>query len=145
MNVHEQPLMEMAGAGEPRRGGGLGPYYEESSEERRSFFVPAVVVANLVVFVVTMYVNDCPSHRTPFGPCIAVNFLHRFSFQPLRQNPLFGPSASTYCHPPPFSDCQLIQVLCLLCSCMLVWFLPILLFEVFLVIFVEFLRWIWGN
>ncbi|KAM0945410.1 putative peptidase S54, rhomboid, Rhomboid-like superfamily [Dioscorea sansibarensis] len=87
--------MAMAGAGEPRGGGGLGPCYKESLEERKSLFVPAVVVANVVVFAVTMYVNDCPAHRTPFGPCIGVSFLHRFSFQPLRQNPLFGPSAFT--------------------------------------------------
>ncbi|KAJ0964136.1 hypothetical protein J5N97_029258 [Dioscorea zingiberensis] len=87
--------MASGGADEARGVGGLGPYHDESPAERRSLFVPAVVVANFVMFAVTMYVNDCPAHRTPFGPCVGASFLHRFSFQPLRQNLLFGPSAST--------------------------------------------------
>ncbi|TKY48412.1 RHOMBOID protein 1 [Spatholobus suberectus] len=57
------------------------------------WLVPAFVVANIVVFIVTMYVNDCPKHSF-LGSCVA-SFLGRFSFQPLKENPLFGPSSST--------------------------------------------------
>ncbi|KAJ8484791.1 hypothetical protein OPV22_017276 [Ensete ventricosum] len=56
------------------------------------WLVPAFVVANLVVFAVIMYENDCPKNY--LGDCVAV-FLGRFAFQPLKENPLFGPSSST--------------------------------------------------
>lgn len=57
------------------------------------WLVPTFVVANIVVFIVTMYVNDCPKHF--FGDSCVASFLGRFSFQPLKENPLFGPSSST--------------------------------------------------
>ncbi|CAL0324435.1 unnamed protein product [Lupinus luteus] len=38
-----------------------------------------------------MYVNDCPKNSVS---CIA-RFLHRFSFQPFKENPLLGPSSFT--------------------------------------------------
>ncbi|CAD5171628.1 unnamed protein product [Musa acuminata subsp. malaccensis] len=41
-----------------------------------------------------MYVNDCSGHRNPYGSCVT-GFLRRFSFQPLRENRLLGPSSST--------------------------------------------------
>ncbi|ONK73388.1 uncharacterized protein A4U43_C04F30970 [Asparagus officinalis] len=55
-----------------------------------------IVVANVAVFVVVMGINNCPAHDSTdrFGSCVAP-FLHRFSFQPLRENPLFGPASST--------------------------------------------------
>lgn len=56
-----------------------------------SWLVPSFVVANIVVFVVTMFVNDCPKNS---ASCIA-RFLGRFSFQPLKENPLLGPSSAT--------------------------------------------------
>jgi hypothetical protein len=37
-------------------------------------------------------VNDCPRHNTN----CAAGFLGRFAFQPLRENPLLGPSSATY-------------------------------------------------
>ncbi|XP_016169986.2 RHOMBOID-like protein 1 isoform X1 [Arachis ipaensis] len=40
-----------------------------------------------------MYVNDCPKHLFR-GSCVA-SFLGRFSFQPLKENPLLGPSSYT--------------------------------------------------
>lgn len=52
--------------------------------------VPSIVVANVVVFVITMYVNDCPKYSVT---CFA-GFLGRFSFQPLKENPLLGPSSA---------------------------------------------------
>nr|AIY60756.1 rhomboid protein Alipl7598 [Alisma plantago-aquatica] len=68
---------------------------------RHSWLVPVCVVACVVVFVVTMYVNDCRGHELDGGPlreqqgrCVA-RFLRRFSFQPLRENPLLGPSSRT--------------------------------------------------
>ncbi|CAD6204233.1 unnamed protein product [Miscanthus lutarioriparius] len=47
-----------------------------------------------------MYVNNCPAHATASsrrggGACVARGFLHRFSFQPLSENPLLGPSSAT--------------------------------------------------
>ncbi|OIW08008.1 hypothetical protein TanjilG_20109 [Lupinus angustifolius] len=57
-----------------------------------SWLVPLFVLANVVVFIVAMYINNCPSKN--HGDCVA-KFLHRFSFQPLSENPLFGPSSLT--------------------------------------------------
>ena len=56
-----------------------------------SWLVPSFVAANIVVFVVTMSINDCPENSSS---CVA-RFLGRFSFQPLKENPLLGPSSST--------------------------------------------------
>lgn len=71
-------------------------YYAEASETHwTSWLIPMFVVANVAVFVVVMYVNDCPKKNTGIeGACVA-KFLRRLSFQPLRENPLFGPSSST--------------------------------------------------
>lgn len=72
-------------------------YYDAGASEEREWtpwIVPLVVVANIAMFVVTMYVNNCPHRRSPYGSCVAGS-LHRFSFQPLRENPLFGPSSFT--------------------------------------------------
>lgn len=54
--------------------------------------MPAIVAANTAVFLVTMYVNDCP--RNSGSNCFA-GFLGRLSFQPLKENPLLGPSSGT--------------------------------------------------
>ncbi|KAK4775472.1 hypothetical protein SAY87_023433 [Trapa incisa] len=55
------------------------------------WLIPVFVVANTVMFVITMYVNNCPKNSVS---CIA-RFLGRFSFQPFKENPLLGPSSST--------------------------------------------------
>ncbi|KAI6698298.1 hypothetical protein NL676_018417 [Syzygium grande] len=55
------------------------------------WLVPTFVVANTVMLVITMYVNDCPKNSVS---CIA-RFLGRFSFQPFKENPLLGPSSAT--------------------------------------------------
>jgi len=71
--------------------------YEERGrgvKEFRSWFpwlIPCFVVANVAVFVITMYVNNCPKKS---GDCFA-DFLGRFSFQNTRENPLLGPSSLT--------------------------------------------------
>ncbi|KAL5747859.1 hypothetical protein ACOSP7_024877 [Xanthoceras sorbifolium] len=58
-----------------------------------SWLVPGFVAANLVMFIVTMYVNNCPKNYGS-GYCVA-GFLGRFSFQPMKENPLLGPSSLT--------------------------------------------------
>lgn len=70
-------------------------YYVETSDQNQwiSWLIPMFVVANVAVFIVTMYVNNCPKDWE--GDCVA-RFLGRLSFQPLKQNPLFGPSSSTW-------------------------------------------------
>ncbi|KAK9072932.1 hypothetical protein SSX86_009368 [Deinandra increscens subsp. villosa] len=73
------------------------PYYSESSDTQwTSWLVPMIVVANVAMFVIIMIVNDCPKHQNVSfeGKCVA-RFLGRLSFQPLKENPLFGPSSST--------------------------------------------------
>ncbi|KAE8662120.1 homeobox-leucine zipper protein ANTHOCYANINLESS 2-like isoform X1 [Hibiscus syriacus] len=70
---------------------------EDGESKWTSWLVPMFVVANIAVFIIVMYLNDCPKNsrtRPVSGPCVA-RFLGRFSFQPLRENPLFGPSSST--------------------------------------------------
>lgn len=68
---------------------------EERDAQWTSWLIPMFVVANVALFVVAMYINDCPKHNLGIdGKCVA-RFLGRFSFQPLHENPLFGPSSST--------------------------------------------------
>ncbi|KAH0456695.1 hypothetical protein IEQ34_014602 [Dendrobium chrysotoxum] len=72
-------------------------YYHSDSVAKREWtpwIVPLFVAANVAFFVVAMYINNCPAHSDFYGSCVA-RFLHRFSFQPLHENPLFGPSSST--------------------------------------------------
>lgn len=63
-----------------------------------SWLIPVFVIANVAMFVVLMYFNNCPKRRgfgdADHNKCVA-RFLGRFSFQPLGENPLFGPSSST--------------------------------------------------
>jgi hypothetical protein len=56
------------------------------------WLIPAFVIANVVMFIITMYVNNCPKN---YVSCIA-RFLGRFSFQPFKENPLLGPSTISY-------------------------------------------------
>ncbi|KAG2681260.1 hypothetical protein I3760_11G136100 [Carya illinoinensis] len=70
-------------------------YVGNSDQEWTSWLIPMFVAANVAVFVVAMYINDCPkNHQSSEGACVA-RFLGRLSFQPLKENPLFGPSSST--------------------------------------------------
>ncbi|XP_058009633.1 RHOMBOID-like protein 2 isoform X2 [Hevea brasiliensis] len=70
-------------------------YVETSDKLWTSWLIPIFVVANIAVFIVVMYVNNCPKNNLDFyGKCVA-KFLGRLSFQPLKENPLFGPSSST--------------------------------------------------
>ncbi|PNY17050.1 inactive rhomboid protein 1-like [Trifolium pratense] len=93
------------------RGGGSRPHSRPSShpppsvtrgydrdfrlfEQWFPWLIPTFVFTNIVVFIVTMYVNDCPKNSFNSNSCVA-SFLGRFSFQPLKENPLFGPSSTT--------------------------------------------------
>lgn len=70
---------------------------DELSPQWRSWLIPMFVVANVIVFFVTMFVNNCPKNSESHDPnqhCVA-RFLGRFSFEHLRNNPLFGPSSLT--------------------------------------------------
>jgi len=70
------------------------PQRQELKHYRKWFpwLIPLFVVANIVLFVITMYVNNCPHNSVS---CIAT-FLGRFSFQPFKENPLLGPSSLTW-------------------------------------------------
>lgn len=84
-------------------GGGGGGYYHQPHypppRPRRLFkkwfpwLVPFIVIVNIVLFVLSMYVNNCPENN---DNCIGTSSLGRFSFQPTKENPLLGPSATTY-------------------------------------------------
>lgn len=70
-------------------------HYREVKQHYKKWFpwlVPSFVVANIIVFIITMYVNNCPNNSVS---CIAT-FLGRFSFQPFKENPLLGPSSLTW-------------------------------------------------
>ncbi|CAH1439162.1 unnamed protein product [Lactuca virosa] len=54
------------------------------------WLIPSFVIADVVMFIITMYVNNCPKNSVT---CVAT-FLGRFSFQPFKENPLLGPSSS---------------------------------------------------
>ncbi|CAH8295776.1 unnamed protein product [Eruca vesicaria subsp. sativa] len=67
------------------------------SSQRTSWLVPLIVVTNVILFSIAMFINNCPKHSESHAPnhhCVA-NFLGRLSFEPLRNNPLFGPSSNT--------------------------------------------------
>ncbi|XP_009758866.1 RHOMBOID-like protein 1 [Nicotiana tabacum] len=81
---------------EPARtsaGGGPPVVYREIKHFKKWFpwLIPSFVIANVVTFFVTMYVNNCPHNSVS---CVA-GFLGRFSFQPFSENPLLGPSSNT--------------------------------------------------
>ncbi|XP_010250098.1 PREDICTED: RHOMBOID-like protein 2 isoform X2 [Nelumbo nucifera] len=68
-------------------------FYPPMSKPWFPWLMPTFVIVNVAAFVYTMYINNCPAttgrHRCVFPS------LGRFSFQPLSQNPLFGPSTKT--------------------------------------------------
>lgn len=57
-------------------------------ERWKPWLVPGFVFVNVVLFAVVMYINNCPKES---GNCIG-KFLGRFSFQPMKENPLLGPA-----------------------------------------------------
>lgn len=55
------------------------------------WLVPLFIFANIIMFIITMFFNNCPKNSSS---CVGAHFLGRLSFQPLKENPLLGPSAS---------------------------------------------------
>ncbi|KAF3445743.1 hypothetical protein FNV43_RR10920 [Rhamnella rubrinervis] len=70
------------------------PFFKSRSRRPRgdTWLVSVFVILHIIAFVATMLVNDC--WRKSYGDC-AFKALGRLSFQPLSENPLLGPSAST--------------------------------------------------
>ncbi|XP_050376737.1 RHOMBOID-like protein 8 [Argentina anserina] len=68
--------------------------YTRRCRRRRSdtWIISLFVILHVLAFALTMGVNDC--WRKSHHDC-ALGAFGRFSFQPLRENPLLGPSAST--------------------------------------------------
>lgn len=68
------------------------PFFRPLSQKRaNTWIISLFVILHLSAFTVTMIVNDC--WENSHGDC-ALKPLRRFSFQPLSENPLLGPSAS---------------------------------------------------
>lgn len=65
-------------------------FADDERSKGYSLLVPIISTVDVTVFIITMFVNNCPGHS---DGCI-LRFLARFSFQPLRDNPLVGPSSS---------------------------------------------------
>jgi len=59
-----------------------------------SWLVPLIFLANIAMFVYSMYINDCPDYLNE-GDCLWYQYLGKFSFQPFNENPLLGPSVRT--------------------------------------------------
>ncbi|XP_015887633.3 RHOMBOID-like protein 8 [Ziziphus jujuba] len=70
------------------------PFFKSRYRRRRgdTWLISVFVILHIIAFVSTMVVNDCS--RRSYGDC-ALKALGRFSFQPLSENPLLGPAAST--------------------------------------------------
>jgi membrane associated rhomboid family serine protease len=71
------------------------PAPEEEKRRWIPFLIPTILIANILVFVLTMYYNNCPAHISTSEPKCVLPWLHRFSFQSFRENPMLGPSALT--------------------------------------------------
>lgn len=70
------------------------PFFRSASRQRRdTWIISLFTIVHIVVFVSTMAVNNCA--EASHGDC-ALKVLGRLSFQPLSENPLLGPSASTW-------------------------------------------------
>lgn len=67
--------------------------YREVKHFKKWFpwMTPGFFVVNVILFIITMYINNCPKNSVS---CIA-RFLGRFSFQSFKENPLLGPSSAT--------------------------------------------------
>ncbi|KAL9449889.1 hypothetical protein AB3S75_011759 [Citrus x aurantiifolia] len=70
------------------------PFFKSRGRKRGTdtWVISVFVILHVVAFAATMAVNDC--WRNSHGDC-ALKMLGRLSFQPISENPLLGPSAST--------------------------------------------------
>ncbi|KAG7016951.1 RHOMBOID-like protein 2, partial [Cucurbita argyrosperma subsp. argyrosperma] len=69
--------------------------YSSSEKQWTPWLVPMFVVANIAMFIMIMYVNNCPTSNLGYGDKCVATFLGRFSLQPFKENPLLGPSSNT--------------------------------------------------
>ncbi|KAL2467428.1 Rhomboid-related intramembrane serine protease family protein [Abeliophyllum distichum] len=68
------------------------PFFRPLAQRKENTWVISLfVILHLIAFAASMIINDCWSNS--HGQC-ALSPLGRFSFQPLSENPLLGPSAS---------------------------------------------------
>ncbi|XP_076899618.1 RHOMBOID-like protein 2 isoform X2 [Bidens hawaiensis] len=68
------------------------PPDQNPPEEWTPWLVPSIFVINVALFILSMYINNCPAHSRS---CIGVQSLHLFAFENIHENPLLGPSTST--------------------------------------------------
>ncbi|XP_038888787.1 RHOMBOID-like protein 5 [Benincasa hispida] len=66
-------------------------YYPPPPKPWFPWLVPLIFIANVAMFVFTLYENNCPA-TTRRNRCLLYPELGRFSFQPFQENPLLGPS-----------------------------------------------------
>ncbi|KAL9261615.1 Inactive RHOMBOID-like protein, partial [Drosera capensis] len=82
-------------------------FFSVSKSRDSSWVISLIVLVHLVVFVITMFKNNC--WQSSHGDC-TFRVLGRFSFQPLYENPLLGPSASTLDKMGALREKQLVNV-----------------------------------
>ncbi|KAL8232725.1 hypothetical protein R6Q57_002503 [Mikania cordata] len=68
------------------------PDQNHPQEEWQPWLVPTIFIINVILFILSMYINNCPAHSQS---CIGLQTLHRFAFEHIHENPLLGPSTST--------------------------------------------------
>lgn len=68
------------------------PQMYQPFKKHFSWLVPLFVVVNVALFIIVMYLNDCPKRS---NNCVGADVLGRFAFQSLKENPLLGPSGPT--------------------------------------------------
>ncbi|KAI8573890.1 hypothetical protein RHMOL_Rhmol01G0310900 [Rhododendron molle] len=68
------------------------PQMYQPFKKHFSWLVPVFVVINVALFIIVMYLNDCPKRS---NNCVGADVLGRFAFQSLKENPLLGPSGPT--------------------------------------------------
>ncbi|KAL3639443.1 hypothetical protein CASFOL_017350 [Castilleja foliolosa] len=69
------------------------PPYHLSNKKWFPWVVPTIITINIVVFIIVMYINNCPANSE--DKCLGEPTLGRFAFQSTHENPLLGPSADT--------------------------------------------------
>ncbi|XP_057526144.1 RHOMBOID-like protein 3 [Amaranthus tricolor] len=75
----------------------LSHVWDDLDYEWKSWLIPIFMGINVLIFLVMMFINNCPSHNniTINGRSCVWSFLGRFSFHPLHYNPLLGPGPHT--------------------------------------------------
>ncbi|XP_073390540.1 RHOMBOID-like protein 2 isoform X3 [Physcomitrium patens] len=66
----------------------------EIERGQTSWLIPALALIHLIAFILVMSHNNCDRKGSNGGENVCIfNFVRRFPFQPLSENPLLGPSA----------------------------------------------------